>query len=295
MQGRILTLFIEIRVELLIIRVIMRILRSKNITSYLIYSLVSNLLNRIMSFKSNSCDQSPYKPNPQSEDKELSFKEVFDDFFRMGAENLKGMKQEEAKVEDYDEGNMDDIWDITVKDVERLKQLLTPTIHTLPEPNPVVQPLLNVLVEGLEIVNFLLDNFPFHGRVGLSIDLSEEMGSLVVVEHHSKKKEWDEGGGIVRARVVSIVAWCGCGEASLEVSLKSWNLKNGKKPTVEPAGRCLWPNNIGLLQRAPANADDELNWPSFDTLNLETRVKIQEANVLNSKKDYGELSLFLFC
>ncbi|GKA53330.1 hypothetical protein Tco_0746645 [Tanacetum coccineum] len=49
------------------------------------------------------------------------------------------------------------------------------------------------LVEGLEIVNFLLDNFPFHRRVGLSIDLSEEMGSLVMVEHHSRKKERDEG------------------------------------------------------------------------------------------------------
>ncbi|GKC88785.1 hypothetical protein Tco_1149434, partial [Tanacetum coccineum] len=30
-----------------------------------------------------------------------------------GAENLSGMKQEEAKVEDCDEGNMDDVWDIT--------------------------------------------------------------------------------------------------------------------------------------------------------------------------------------
>ncbi|GJS19642.1 hypothetical protein Tco_0448274 [Tanacetum coccineum] len=66
---------------------------------------------------------------------------------------------------------------------------------------------------------------------------------------------------------------------------QSWNLKNGKKPTVEPAGRCLWPNSTGLLQRAPASADDELNWPSFDTLNLDTRVNMQEANVLNSKKD----------
>ncbi|GJX70904.1 hypothetical protein Tco_0308075 [Tanacetum coccineum] len=51
-----------------------------------------------------------------------------------------------------------------------------------------------------------------------------------------------------------------------------------KRPTVEPACRCLWPNSTGLLQRAPANADDELSWPSFDTLNLDTRVNMQEAN-----------------
>nr|GEX03334.1 hypothetical protein [Tanacetum cinerariifolium] len=35
---------------------------------------------------------------------------------------------------------MDDIWDITVEDVERFRQLLTPIVHTLLEPNPIVQP-----------------------------------------------------------------------------------------------------------------------------------------------------------
>ncbi|GKB34718.1 reverse transcriptase domain-containing protein [Tanacetum coccineum] len=39
-----------------------------------------------------------------------------------------------------DEGDMDVGWDITVKDVERLRQFLTPTIHTLPNLEPVVQP-----------------------------------------------------------------------------------------------------------------------------------------------------------
>ncbi|GKF91494.1 hypothetical protein Tco_0275195, partial [Tanacetum coccineum] len=76
------------------------------------------------------------------------------------------------------------------------------------------------------------------------------------------------GGGIVRARMVSIVVLCCCGESSLEVrsyehvygfGLISWNLKKGKEPTVEPAGRCLWPNNTGLLQRASASVDDEQN------------------------------------
>ncbi|GJV83036.1 hypothetical protein Tco_1522934 [Tanacetum coccineum] len=44
-----------------------------------------------------------------------------------------------AKAQD-DEGDMDVGWDITSKDVERLRQFLTPTIHTLPNLEPVVQP-----------------------------------------------------------------------------------------------------------------------------------------------------------
>nr|GFA91699.1 hypothetical protein [Tanacetum cinerariifolium]GFA92447.1 hypothetical protein [Tanacetum cinerariifolium] len=39
-----------------------------------------------------------------------------------------------------DEGGMDAGWDITVKDVERLMQLLILTIHTLPNLESVVQP-----------------------------------------------------------------------------------------------------------------------------------------------------------
>ncbi|GJT22808.1 hypothetical protein Tco_0892745 [Tanacetum coccineum] len=39
-----------------------------------------------------------------------------------------------------DEGDIDVGWDITSKDVERLRQFLTPTIHTLPNLELVVQP-----------------------------------------------------------------------------------------------------------------------------------------------------------
>ncbi|GKA66008.1 hypothetical protein Tco_0765816 [Tanacetum coccineum] len=39
-----------------------------------------------------------------------------------------------------DGGDMDVGWDITSKNVERLRQFLTPTIHTLPNLEPVVQP-----------------------------------------------------------------------------------------------------------------------------------------------------------
>nr|GFA71578.1 hypothetical protein [Tanacetum cinerariifolium] len=43
-----------------------------------------------------------------------------------------------------DEGDMDVGWDITVKDVERLRQFLTPTIHTLPNLEPIVQPYMSL-------------------------------------------------------------------------------------------------------------------------------------------------------
>ncbi|GJY05834.1 hypothetical protein Tco_0371774 [Tanacetum coccineum] len=44
-----------------------------------------------------------------------------------------------AKAQE-DEGDMDIGWDIIRKDVERMRQFLTPTIHTLPNLEPVVQP-----------------------------------------------------------------------------------------------------------------------------------------------------------
>ncbi|GJT74928.1 hypothetical protein Tco_1041653 [Tanacetum coccineum] len=62
---------------------------------------------------------------------------------RIGVKNLR--KQEEAKVEKCDEGDIYDIWDITIGDVERLRQLLTPSVHTLHELDLVVQPCVIVL------------------------------------------------------------------------------------------------------------------------------------------------------
>nr|GEV99694.1 hypothetical protein [Tanacetum cinerariifolium] len=38
-----------------------------------------------------------------------------------------------------DEGDMDDSWDITIKDIERLRKILIPTMHTLPNLEPMVQ------------------------------------------------------------------------------------------------------------------------------------------------------------
>ncbi|GKE06263.1 hypothetical protein Tco_1398281 [Tanacetum coccineum] len=44
------------------------------------------------------------------------------------------------QIAQEDEGDMDVGWDITSKDVERLRKFLTPTIHTLPNLEPVVPP-----------------------------------------------------------------------------------------------------------------------------------------------------------
>ncbi|GJY20833.1 hypothetical protein Tco_0393399 [Tanacetum coccineum] len=77
-------------------------------------------------FTPNFYDQSPYTPNPQHDDKELSFEEDYNNLVRMGVKNLR--KQAEAKVDDCNEGNMDDIWDITVEDIEIFKKLFTPTV-----------------------------------------------------------------------------------------------------------------------------------------------------------------------
>ncbi|GJX04849.1 hypothetical protein Tco_0190765 [Tanacetum coccineum] len=69
----------------------------------------------------------------------------------MVAKSLRGMKQKETKVEDCDEGDMDDIWDITVKDVERLRKLITPTVLTLPELDLVVRQCVPLLPPPNEV------------------------------------------------------------------------------------------------------------------------------------------------
>nr|GEW03946.1 hypothetical protein [Tanacetum cinerariifolium] len=48
--------------------------------------------------------------------------------------------KEEAQVEDDDDGDTFDIWDITVEDVERISQFLTPNISDVM--NEVIQPMI---------------------------------------------------------------------------------------------------------------------------------------------------------
>ncbi|GJT07317.1 zf-CCHC domain-containing protein [Tanacetum coccineum] len=53
---------------------------------------------------------------------------------------MMGIPKEIHKMKAYeDEGNTDDAWDITVKNVDRFRQILTPIIHTLPNLEPMVQ------------------------------------------------------------------------------------------------------------------------------------------------------------
>ncbi|GKC22930.1 hypothetical protein Tco_1025080 [Tanacetum coccineum] len=77
------------------------------------------------SVTSNFYNQSPCKPNPQPKDDALSFDELFNDLFKMKAKNLRRMQQEEDLEEECNEGNMEEIWDITIEDVEMLRQILT--------------------------------------------------------------------------------------------------------------------------------------------------------------------------
>ncbi|GJS92190.1 hypothetical protein Tco_0774826 [Tanacetum coccineum] len=53
---------------------------------------------------------------------------------------MMGIPEEIHKMKAHkDEGNTDDGWDITVKNVYRFRQILTPTIHSLPNLEPMVQ------------------------------------------------------------------------------------------------------------------------------------------------------------
>ncbi|GJW19249.1 hypothetical protein Tco_0026685 [Tanacetum coccineum] len=53
---------------------------------------------------------------------------------------MMGIPEEIHKMKaQEDKGNMNDGWDITVKNVDRFRQILTPTMHTLPNLEPMVQ------------------------------------------------------------------------------------------------------------------------------------------------------------
>ncbi|GKA79485.1 hypothetical protein Tco_0786081, partial [Tanacetum coccineum] len=82
---------------------------------------------------------------------------VPDNLFKIGAENLRKMKQEKVQVVECDEGKLEEIWDITVEDVESLRKLITPipfisqTIYTTPPDDAYVvsdtKPILDELLE----------------------------------------------------------------------------------------------------------------------------------------------------
>nr|GEZ67296.1 hypothetical protein [Tanacetum cinerariifolium] len=53
-------------------------------------------------------------------------------------ETIGTLKKIHKKKAQEDEGDIDDGWDITIKDVERIRKILIPTIYTLPNLEPVV-------------------------------------------------------------------------------------------------------------------------------------------------------------
>ncbi|GJY29000.1 hypothetical protein Tco_0404767, partial [Tanacetum coccineum] len=56
----------------------------------------SDVQDTTYGFTTQFFDQSPYTPNPPLDKKDSSFKEILDDVFRIGAENLRSMEQDEC-------------------------------------------------------------------------------------------------------------------------------------------------------------------------------------------------------
>ncbi|GJZ96515.1 hypothetical protein Tco_0668849 [Tanacetum coccineum] len=99
------------------------------------------------SFTAQFFAQPPNTPSPPLDKKDSDFDEILDDLFRIGAKNLSicehdvDLEKEEARVEDDDDGNIYDIWDIMVEDVELIRQFLMPNVPD--EMDEVIQPLIS--------------------------------------------------------------------------------------------------------------------------------------------------------
>ncbi|GKD58439.1 hypothetical protein Tco_1295948 [Tanacetum coccineum] len=147
---------------------------SMTIAEYELYvakqSLRKNRLNNHTDgFTSNF---SPCTPNPLPDDKELSFEEEYNIWVRIGVKNLR--KQKETKVKECDEGDIYDIWDITVEDVERLRKILIPNVHNLPKTDLVVQPCIPLLPSPDE-VKVVRDEEPNNDVGSISIQVPDVM------------------------------------------------------------------------------------------------------------------------
>ncbi|GKB09962.1 hypothetical protein Tco_0843885, partial [Tanacetum coccineum] len=69
-------------------------------------------------------------------------------------------------------------WDIMVEDVERLKKLLTPSIHTLPEPDLVVQSCVPLLPSPDE-AKVVRDEEPNNDDDSISIHVPDVMDDVI--------------------------------------------------------------------------------------------------------------------
>nr|GEW72710.1 RNA-directed DNA polymerase, eukaryota [Tanacetum cinerariifolium] len=138
---------------------------SMTIADYNLYiakqGLEKNILNdHSYGFTPQFFAQPPHTPNTLVDKKDSSLEEILDELFKIGVENLKRMGQEnfqnsvckqdvdnisdlekeEAQEEDGDYGDIYNIWDITIEDVERIKQFLTPNV--LDVMDDITQPLI---------------------------------------------------------------------------------------------------------------------------------------------------------
>ncbi|GJR75704.1 hypothetical protein Tco_0088069 [Tanacetum coccineum] len=112
------------------------------------------------------------QPNTPMGKKDSDFDKILDDLFRTGAENLRrvgiyeqeiNLEKEEAQDKDGDDGDTFDMWDITVKDVERIWQffnvpnktdkivqpLIPEPIHTTPPNDNYVAPATKLILDEL--------------------------------------------------------------------------------------------------------------------------------------------------
>ncbi|GJT00470.1 hypothetical protein Tco_0821639 [Tanacetum coccineum] len=100
--------------------------------------LVKNPLNdHSYGFTPQFVAQTPHTPNTPVDKKGSCFDKILDDLFKIGAENLKRMGQENFQ-NNICEQDVDD--DITVKDVEWIRQFLTSNIPDVMD--DVIQPLI---------------------------------------------------------------------------------------------------------------------------------------------------------
>nr|GEU64596.1 hypothetical protein [Tanacetum cinerariifolium] len=108
----------------------------------------------------------------------------------MGAESLRWMKQEEAKVEDCNKGDMNDIWDIALEDVPFIPQ----TIHTTPPDKDYVAPATKSIMDELleEFKDKILDITVNDGETDFNptrdIKELERLRTKDTQSHFTKKK-----------------------------------------------------------------------------------------------------------
>ncbi|GJT79264.1 hypothetical protein Tco_1053606 [Tanacetum coccineum] len=109
------------------------------------------LSNHSYGFTPQFFSQPPHTSNTSKKDSD--FHKILDDLFRTGAENMMRMGQdivqdniwepdddlEEDQKDDGNDRDTFDIWDITVEDVERIRQFFTPNVDVIEN---VIQPLI---------------------------------------------------------------------------------------------------------------------------------------------------------